>query len=398
MSNRQLMWFHSCYGPLYKGVIDLHKVSNIKPGVLDDGQRACLEVRALGLRWLFTSEDLATWRQTLLLSLEVCRRHAEAQRLIKMNLGTKQPGWSSRRESLTSDAPEASKGATHRMSCRVTERSTERTTLGTLSTLPSGKQHAMQGFLRLSWIPNSHALGGRCHCTLRLTAGVKETAIFEYSAAGMSQKDNDAALDLADAVALLPTEWDDGPELQVIFADCVLCARADRRDSQTLSTWHSKLSQQLVRRTASPEAAVPAPSAHVLHEGWVCWRSAAVSRTWVPSHCRLYEGGTLEVVQLHRATAGGGFLAHLTRISLGDALEVRRPEIGHHAGCCGLAFARSTPSSTRFEIARDNALEEVDALDANRAKRWVAEATAALAQVPRDDPRQRLIRRCSSNV
>ena len=404
LSNRQLMWFHSCYGPLYKGVIDLHKVAAIKPFVSDEeghAARGCLEVRALGLRWLFSSDELALWQRQLLLSLEVCRRHAEATRLIKMNLSSKQPGagWSSRRESLATEQGESNK----RSSLRDlrSERATPRATDG--SAVSSMKLHLMQGWLRLSWLPSSHAPGGRCYCTLRAGDGGKEGAVLEYSAGSISQKLSDTAVDMTDAVALYPASWADGRELQLVFADCVLCAQAERRgDAIALAAWHGKLAQQLERRAAAaqPETLLPAPTASVLHEGWVCWRSAAVSRTWQPCHCRLYEGA-LELVQLQRASPGGSLAPQLSTISLADAREVRRPEIGQQALCCGLALLQPglTAPSSRFEIVRDDALEEVDALDAARAAPWVEALTAALRSQPGgDDPRQRLIRRCSSNV
>ncbi|KAL1504856.1 hypothetical protein AB1Y20_008626 [Prymnesium parvum] len=409
LSNRQLMWFHSCYGPMYKGCLDLHKVSAVKPWTTEEeGHRSSLEVRSLGTRWLISNDDLSAWQKQLLLSLEVCRRHAEAQRLIKMNISSKQAfGRSSSYRESASDGTDSLK----RISCRGTERTTERSTV---YTTPSVKNIEVQGWLRFAWIPNSHALGGRFYCTLRTLPG-SESALLEYCLPSASQKFTEvAAVDLADAVAVYPAEWvDGGQDLKIVFADCVLCATAERRaDAGRLATWHAKVTQHMTDSSKS-EALLPAPRARVLQEGWVCWRSAAVSRTWQPCHCRLYEGSNtydacqLELAQLRRPPGGNAnsqLVAHITNISLADARDVRRPEFDQAVLCCGLPICQGSTSNlltSRFEIVRIDALEEVDSLEPQRSLAWLAALTRALPRtrtLPSGDSKERLFLQCSMDV
>ena len=372
LSSHQLMWFRSEYGPLIQGCIDLHKVSAVRPvanEVANEGHRSCLEVRAMGLRWVFSSDDQPIWQRQLLLALELCRKNAEAQRLIKINLNLKaearQAALSSRRESCAATEPMTPdpKGA------RIL---TDRSHRG-----PEGASPAlvmMQGWLQLSWLPTDWGSGGRCYCTLRAGG---EVAVLEFTPSGAADA-TPASVNVADAVALYPTDKRDLHQLHMVFPDRVLRARADKADAGALAAWHLQLANHAAKRA---DAMLPAPrAAPVQYESWVCWRSAAVSRTWQPRLCRLYGDGVLDLLglQLHQ---GGEFTAHTTQLSLTDAKEVRPYEIAPDGQCClGFPFTARATQTARFELVCLAGVEEFDAHERTRGGQWVDILRRALAE------------------
>ena len=85
LSNHQLMCFRSEYSPLCTGCLDLHSAVSIKKLGKDESAKI-LELRTLSESWFLYAKDLHFWQRHLTSGLEVCRREAEAQRLINLSL------------------------------------------------------------------------------------------------------------------------------------------------------------------------------------------------------------------------------------------------------------------------------------------------------------------------
>lgn len=112
LTNRSLMWYASEHSPKALGGIDMASCTAVQPLRSDgtvsrrrsslrleppfsavSGAEDVLEVRTLRFCWRLRplqqgpSTSLATWQSQLMVCLELCRRNAEARRLITMNLG-----------------------------------------------------------------------------------------------------------------------------------------------------------------------------------------------------------------------------------------------------------------------------------------------------------------------
>ena len=121
LTNRSLIWYSSAHSPKVLGAIDMQTCTGVAMAedceVRRDG--GALEIETPRLCWRLRCDTLSAWQSQLTLSLEQCRRDAEAQRLISIHLHTPKNDGDDR----------ASSRLSHRLSSaggRISERLTTR--------------------------------------------------------------------------------------------------------------------------------------------------------------------------------------------------------------------------------------------------------------------------------